>query len=95
MVLIFGTRHKRHPIGFFRATCHACGAVTDHLRVWDKEVVHVWFIPLFPIKSRRFLICGGCGSTRPDRPELDLVPVGGVVGLPAEPIPAAPRANSR
>ena len=90
MVLVFGTRHKRHPIGFFRATCRSCGVVTDHLRVWDKTVVHVWFIPLFPIKSRRLIICGGCGATRPDRPELDLVPVGGIVGLPPE-TTAAPR----
>ena len=82
MVLIFGTRHKRYPIGFFRAPCHACAAMTDHLRVWDKTVVHVWFIPVLPIHSKRLLICGGCGTTRPDRPDLDGVPVGGVVGLP-------------
>jgi len=84
MVLVFGTRHKRYPIGFFRAPCHACGAVTDHLRVWDKGVAHVWFIPLFPIKSKRIVICGGCGAARPDLPDLDGVPIGGVVGLPSQ-----------
>jgi len=84
MVLIFGTRYKRHPIGFFKAPCHACGAMTDHLRVWDKGVAHVWFIPLFPIKSRRLVICGGCGSTKPDWAELDDVPIGGIFGMPSQ-----------
>jgi len=95
VVLIFGTRHKRYPIGFFRAPCHACAAMTDHLRVWDKTVVHVWFIPVLPIHSKRLLICGGCGTTRPDRPDLDGVPVGGVVGLPPEPEGRGPRPDFR
>jgi len=89
VVLIFGTRHKRHPIGFFRATCHACGAVTDHLRVWDKGVVHMWFIPVLPIKSQRLVICGGCGMEKPDLTELDSVPIGGIVGMPGS-APADP-----
>ena len=84
MVLIFGTRYRRHPIGYFKAPCHVCGAVTDHLRVWDKGVAHVWYIPLFPIRSRRLVICGGCGTTRPDLPGLDGVPIGGIVGLPTQ-----------
>ena len=54
------------------------------MRVWDKGVAHVWFIPLFPIKSKRIVICGGCGAARPDLPDLDGVPIGGVVGLPSQ-----------
>jgi hypothetical protein len=84
MVLVFGTRSRRYPIGYFRSPCRACGAVTDHLRAWDKTVAHVWFIPLFPVRSKRVVICGGCGTVKPDRPELDGVPVGGIFGMPAE-----------
>jgi hypothetical protein len=84
MVVVFGTRRKRYPIGFFRAPCQRCGMVTDHLRVWEKVAAHVYYIPFIPLKSKRYVVCGGCGSVKPDRSELDNVPVGGVFGMPAE-----------
>ncbi len=84
MVLTFGTRRRRYPIGYFQAPCQRCGTVTDHLRVWEKVVAHVWYIPFVPLKSRRYVVCGGCGTVKPDYSELDGVPVGGVFGMPAE-----------
>lgn len=84
MVVIFGTRTRRNPIGFFRAPCARCGTVTDHLRIWEKTAGHVYWIPIIPLRSKRYVVCGGCGTEKADHPELDRVPIGGVFGLPAE-----------
>ena len=92
MVVLWGTRKKRYPIGLFRAPCARCGMVTDHLRVWEKVAAHVYYIPFIPLKSKRYVICGGCGTVKPDRPELDGVPVGGIFGMPAESPPQGGKA---
>ena len=83
-MIIYGWKTKRHPIGLFKAGCHKCNAMTEHVRILQKTVAHVYWIPLIPLRSKKFVVCGGCRLEKPDLAGLDQVPIEGTWGATPE-----------
>jgi len=90
MVVFYGWRSKRHPINLFNAACHVCQRLTSHVRLLQKTAFTLYFIPFIPLRSKKIVICGTCGTEKPDIPQLDDMPIGGTFGAPPPTSPLPP-----
>ncbi len=69
-MIIFGSRVYTRVIATLMLVCQRCGNPAAH-RVQERITrFTLFFIPLFPIGSRRFLTCTFCGTTTPISKEL-------------------------
>jgi len=82
MVVFWGWNSKRHPINLFNAGCHVCQRMTSHVRILQKTAFTLYFIPFIPVRSKKLVICGSCGTEKPDIPQLDQMPIGATWGAP-------------
>lgn len=69
-MIIFGTRIYTRALAVLMLVCQRCGNPAAH-RVMERTTrFTLFFIPLFPIGSRRSLTCTFCGTTTPISKEL-------------------------
>ena len=62
MFLLFGFRTKVHPLGWVAMVCQVCGQHGSGLLMKEVTKFTLFFVPLFPVRSKHVLECGNCRS---------------------------------
>jgi zinc-ribbon family len=88
-MIIFGSRSYSRVLATLLLICQRCGNPAAH-RVMERVVrFTLFFLPLFPISTKRFLTCTFCGTTTPITKELAAQYVQ-QAGAPQHPAPQYP-----
>lgn len=65
MFLIYGTRNGKKVMKFLvREICGSCGKVSDMTIVKTYTSATIFFIPIFSVNKKYFLICPHCGNIK-------------------------------
>lgn len=62
MFLLFGFRTKVHPLGWVAMVCQVCGQHGSGLLIKEVTKFTLFFVPLFPVRTKHVLECGNCRS---------------------------------
>jgi hypothetical protein len=60
--LLFGFRTKVYPLGWVAMVCQVCGQHGSGLLVKEVTKFTLFFVPLFPVRTKHVLECGNCRS---------------------------------
>ena len=61
MIVFFGVKKKNHIYNAYTTMqCARCGKETEHYLAIQKRAFTVFFIPLIPLGTRKYLICREC-----------------------------------
>lgn len=63
MLLIFGTTLRDKVLVVVRFICQYCGVDASQDVIESATKVSVFFIPLFTVSRRHFVVCSNCGGT--------------------------------
>jgi transcription elongation factor Elf1 len=65
MIIIFGFRTASAVLATLAFQCARCGHQAAQRVVEIRRKFTLFFIPLFTVSTKRFLVCVACGSTTP------------------------------
>ena len=61
MIVFFGIKKKAHVLNIpFIRHCERCDKDTEHYFVVQKRAFTVFFLPLIPLGSKKYLVCREC-----------------------------------
>lgn len=63
MLIFFGTRRKVRPLAMLTFVCAICGHRAGQSLMRAVTKFTLFFVPLFPVRSRYLLQCTACGTT--------------------------------
>ncbi|WP_248966116.1 zinc-ribbon domain-containing protein [Sphaerisporangium perillae] len=63
MFILFGFGTRIHPLGTLTAACRNCGNVAAQMLSRRVTKFSLFFIPLFPVRTRYAAQCTFCGAT--------------------------------
>lgn len=61
MLIIFGASEKKNNICEVSRYCPVCGRETQHTQEDRSMRVTIYFVPVFPLGTKRVLRCNLCG----------------------------------
>ncbi len=66
MIILFGVKKKNFTYNAYASRyCEKCGRDTKHYLFLQKRAFSIFFIPLIPLGTKKYMVCAECKNVVP------------------------------